>query len=395
MRTVFTNMTLVIATLLSLVFPFSTAADENEGSSPTLDMEATASFWWTIHEQVQNGLVQPGSGDRAADHASGFAFRHGRIAFILGSPGGDLKLLLRLRLEERTDIVDFYGGYLPSQYFRIYIGQMKIPSTAEVLTAYNDLDFASRSTFGRKVGDYSLTRTPYISSVMAARSYDRDLGLAVKGSWPGDRQWQVHWFLMAGNGMGANRYIGGRENEEFLYTNSLGDMYYGGRLKITPTHWVTVGMHASSNEHDDIALGDRGPVMDIDRKIWSTDIAVGHPRSPRIYSFYGKGEMDDYFDAQQYLFDYSGWGVQGVWPLLSGRLELALRFDRFVSESGRDGNETIQDDWTAGINFSPLENLRLQLNYISKTATNEFESDIDDDILYLNFQFYFDTNILR
>ena len=375
------------------------AADAPAGGSPTLDMEATASFWWTIHEQVQNGLVQQGSGDRAADHASGFAFRHGRIAFILGSSGGDLELLLRIRLEERTDIVDFYGGWIPSHLFRIYIGQMKIPSTAEVLTAYNDLDFASRSTFGRKVGDYSLTRTPYISSVMAARSYDRDLGLAIKGSWPGnrqpdDRQREVRWFLMAGNGMGANRYIGGRENEEFLYTNSLGDMYYGGRLEIAPVHWVTAGMHASSNEHNDFALGDRGPVMDIDRKVWSADIAVGHPRSPRIYGFYGRGRMDDYFDAQQYLFDYSGWGLQGIWPMLSGRLELALRFDRFINESGRDDNETVQDDWTAGINFSPLENLRLQLNYVNKRASNEFESDIDDDILYMNFQFYFDTDIL-
>ena len=398
MGTVITNKTLLAVALLSSAIvstPLSASANETEGASPTIDMEATASFWWTIHEQVQNGLVQPGSGDRAADHASGFAFRHGRIAFILGSSGGDLELLLRLRLEERTDIVDFYGGWLPSQYFRIYIGQMKIPSTTEVLTAYNDLDFASRSTFGRKIGDYSMTRTPYISSVMAAKSYDRDLGLAVKGSWPGDRQWEIRWFLMAGNGMGANRYIGGRENEEFLYTNSLGNMYYGGRLEITPIHWVTAGMHASSNEHDDIALGDRGPVMDISRKAWSADIAVGHPHGPRMYGFYGAGEMDDYFDAQQYLFDYSGWGLQGVWPLLSGRLELALRFDRFVSESGRNGDETIQDDWTAGINWSPLENMRLQLNYVNKRTSNEFESDIDDDILYMNFQFYFDTQIMR
>ncbi len=383
--------------LLSVIIstPLSATVHETRGTSPTFDMEATASFWWTIHEQAQNGLTQPGSGDRADDHASGFAFRHGRIAFILGSSKGDLQLLLRIRLEERTDIVDFYGGWLPSQLFRIYIGQMKIPSTTEVLTAYNDLDFASRSTFGRKVGDYSMTRTPYISSVMAAKSYDRDLGLALKGSWPPDRQWEVRWFLMASNGMGANRYIGGRENEEFLYTNSLGDMYYGGRIEVTPVQWVTAGMHASSNQHDDVALGDRGPVIDIGRKVWSADIAIGHPNAPRIYGFYGAGEMDDYFDAQQYLFDYSGWGLQGVWPMLKGRLELALRFDRFVSESGSDGNETIQDNWTAGINWSPLENLRLQLNYVSKDTANEFESDIDDNILYMNFQFYFDTPILR
>ena len=103
--------------------------------------------------------------------------------------------------------------------------------------------------------------------------------------------------------------------------------------------------------------------------------------------------MDDYFDAQQYLFDYSGWGLQGVWPILKNRFELALRFDRFVSESGRDGNETTRDNWTAGINWSPLESLRLQLNYVNKRSSNEFESDIDDDILYVNFQFDFGARI--
>ncbi len=370
-------------------------ADEDENASPTLDIEATASFWWTIYEQVQNGLVQQGSGDRADDYASGFSFRHGRIAFILGSQGGDLQLLLRIRLDERTDIVDFYGGWLPSPLLHAYIGQMKVPSTAEVLAPYNELDFASRSTFGRNVGDYSMTRTPYISSVMAAKSYDRDLGLAVKGSWPPDRRWQARWFLMAGNGLGANRYIGGSENEEFLYTDSFGDMYVGARVEISPVQWLTAGAHASSNTHENVALGDRGPVFDIDRKAWSVDLAARCPRGPRIYGFYGDGRMDDYFDALRYLFDYSGWGLQGVWPILGGRLELALRFDRFTSESGRDGNETVQDDWTAGVNFSPLGNMRMQLNFINKNTKNEFESDIDDDILYMNFQFDFDSPVIR
>ena len=39
--------------------------------------------------------------------------------------------------------------------------------------------------------------------------------------------------------------------------------------------------------------------------------------------------------------------------------------------------------------------MRLQLNYVNKRSSNEFESDIDDDILYMNFQFYFDTRITR
>jgi hypothetical protein len=362
---------------------------------PTLDIEATASFWWTLHEQVQNGLVQQGSGDAADDHASGFAFRHGRLAFILGSSGGDLQLLLRIRLEERTDIADFYGGWLPLGMFNLYIGQMKVPSTAEVLTPYDELDFATRSTFGRRIGDYSMTRTPYISSVMAIKSYDRDFGLAVKGFYPPDRSWQARWFLMAGNGLGANRYIGGGANEEFLFTNSLGDMYFGGRIEFSPLQWITAGAHASSNSHSDVSLGDRGPVMDIDREVWTVDVAAGHENAPRIYAFYGAGGMDDFLNGRRYLYDFSGWGFQGVLPLLEGKLELALRFDRFTGEADEDGNETVQDDWSAGVNFMPMENLRIQLNYVDRDSRNEFEADIDDNILLLNFQFSFDAAVLR
>jgi hypothetical protein len=385
---------LISAVLSALALPAYSEPNDQESGSPTLDMEATASFWWTLHEQVQNGLFQQGSGDPADDYASGFAFRHGRLAFILGSRSGDLQLLLRIRLEERTDIADFYGGWLPSDIFNIFIGQMKVPSTDEVLTTYDELDFASRSTFGVKVGDYSMTRTPYISSVMAAKSYGRDFGLALKGSYGDDGSMRARWFLMAGNGMGANKYIGGPQTEEFLFTNSFGDMYLGGRIEISPAAWLTAGAHAGNNSHSDVSLGDRGPVMDIKRKSWSADLAAGQSGEPRIYAFYGSGDMDDYFDAQRYLYDYSGCGIQGVWPLGKWGLELAMRFDRFTSESNGDGNETTQDNWTGGINWTPREHLRLQLNYTDKNTTNEFESDIDDNILLLNFQFVFDTRII-
>ena len=55
-------------------------SDARQSSERVLiGFEATASFWWTMHEEVQNGLVQAGSGDRADGHASGFSLcaRHG------------------------------------------------------------------------------------------------------------------------------------------------------------------------------------------------------------------------------------------------------------------------------------------------------------------------------
>lgn len=354
-------------------------------------IEANTSFWWTVWEQAENGLTQRGSGDEAADVASGFNFRQGRLAFSFTSDDGKIEAFLRLRLEERTDVIDFWGGWRAGDRLRVRIGQMKIPSTAEVLTPDHETDFITRSTFGRNVADYALSRTPYISSIMAARSWDRDLGAAVELDWPSSKEPAASLFLMASNGIGANKYIGGRESEEFVFTNSPGDLYYGMRAEFSPIPRFTAGIHASTNEHSDMALDARGPVFDIDRSVWTVDSGILAPGGGRVYCFYGSGEMRDFHGALEYLFDYSGWGVQGIQPLAGGALEVGARFDRFVTGFNEDGDERRRDHLTLGVNLFPADNVRVQVNYVHKETVEEFEPDTGDDILYVNFQFFFDA----
>jgi hypothetical protein len=363
--------------------------------SPIIGIEANSSFWFTIYEEVENGLIQPGSGDPAADHASGFNFKLGRVALTFESPDRKIEALIRLRLEERTDVISFWGAYHAAPWLGAYIGQMKIPSTAEVLAPDHLLDFTSRTTFGRNVCDYSLSRTPYISSIMAAKSYDRDLGFALKGLCPGRKAPSIGYFIMASNGIGANRYIGGDTSEEFLYTNGFGDFYYGARLELSPASMLTLGTHLSMNRHDDMALGDRGPVYDIDRRVWTADSRLELPTGQRIEGFYGIGSMNDFIESQNYRFDYSGWGLWAIQPLVDGKIELGIRYDNFTYEFNEDGNKTSQNNLTAGVNYRPEEYLRLQLNYIYKQTVNEFEEDLDDNILYLNVQFIFDAMLME
>lgn len=363
--------------------------------SPRVGIEANTSFWWTVMEEVENGLLQAGSLDAAADQASGFNFKQGRLAFSFESPEGRIEAFLRLRLEKRTDVIDFWGSYRAATWMAVSIGQMKIPSTAEVLAPDHGLDFITRTTFGRNVGDFALSRTPYISSVMAVKSYDRDLGIALRGAFPGDEAPLLGYFLMVSNGIGANKYIGGGESEEFFFTNRFGDFYYGTRVEGAPVPWVTLGAHASRNRHDDAALGDRGPVYDIDRTVWTADVEARLPWGQRVDGFYGRGRMEDFIESQEYRFDYSGWGMWTIQPLFEDRLELGLRYDTFTTEFGGNGDETGQENWTAGLNWRPDEYLRLQLNYMYKETVNEFESDLDDDILFLNIQFLFDGLLIR
>jgi hypothetical protein len=362
--------------------------------TPRIGIEANSSFWLTIYEQVENGLVQPVSGDPAADHASGFNFKLGRIALTFLSPDEKIEALVRLRLEERTDVISFWGAYHVTPSLAAYIGQMKIPSTAEVLAPDHLLDFITRTTFGRNVGDYSLSRTPYISSIMSAKSYDRDLGAALRGSFNTGEIPSVRYFVMVSNGIGANRYIGG-ESDEFLHTNRFGDFYYGARLELDPAAPITVGTHFSMNKHDDIALGERGPVYDIDRRVWTADSRIELPAGLRIEGFYGTGSMDDFVESQNYRFDYSGWGLWAVQALMDGAVEFGLRYDSFNCEFNEDGNDTRQDNMTAGVNYRPSEYLRLQLDYMHKRMVNEFDPDLADNILYLNIQFIFDAFLLE
>lgn len=365
------------------------------GDPPKVDMEATASFWWHVYEEVENGLIQTGSQNEAADVSSEFNFRHGRLGFRLESHDAAVSALIRLRLEERTDVIDFWGAYHAASWLNIFIGQMKIPSTFEVLLPYYELDFATRTSFGKHVGDYSLSRTPYISSIMAAKSYYRDLGVSLKGSFPGREKTFFSYFCMVGNGIGANKYIGGGERSGFVYTNRFGDFYYGLRLEATPVSWITIGTHYSKNTHDDIALGDRGPVFDIDRTVWTADFRTHLPWKLRVDGFYGAGEMDDYFDAQRYRFDYNGWGLWMMKACYDDKIELGLRYDSFTTEFNNDGNKTSQQNWTIGVNLRPQNNLRLQLDYINKETVNDFESDFGDDIVLVNFQFLFDRRLVQ
>ncbi|HMA75933.1 MAG TPA: hypothetical protein VKO43_01345 [Candidatus Krumholzibacteriaceae bacterium] len=353
-------------------------------------VETKASFWWLL-EEVENGLFQNGSLDPAAEHASGFNFNSGRIALSWRSEDEKVELITQLRLEERADLIDFYGTWNFRPWLKASVGQMRIPSTYEGMTPFNNLDFISRSSFARHISDYSLSRTPYISSMMAVKSYDRDLGLALKGNLKSNNRKSISWFLMVSNGIGAGNYIGGKEDNGLVYTNDPGDYYYGCRIEVSPAEGLTFGFHLSRNIHRNIAVGNRGPVLDLERSARTADLRTVLPLGQRLYAFYGEGDMDDFSLAQRYLFEYSGWGLSLIHPIQNLKLELCGRFDRFETRYTTGSITTTQENITMGVNFDPDERIRLQLNYTIKNTKNISEPDLNDDILYLNFQFTFDS----
>ncbi|MBD3184588.1 hypothetical protein GF312_20070 [Candidatus Poribacteria bacterium] len=364
--------------------------------SQQLDIEGNLSLWYDIYEENENQVRQATTGILAADTTSGFNLKQGRVAFNYKNPDTKLDGRIQIRLEERVAVLDAYAKWHPHELINIYAGQMKIPSLYEALISDSELDFISRSTLSGYITDWSLSRTPYYSAFYGNRSYSRDLGIGLKGKAGPDKNKQMFsYFLMVGNGLGANLFIGGPESKEFLYSNSFGDYFYGGRINITPISWMGIGGHYSRNTHNNVLFNDGKTVFDLERQSWSADFHTNISRFQAGF-MYGEGKVkDDYFYSTETSLYYQGYEVRILCWLVKELLQAGARYDTYTFRLHENGISTHQRNTTFGINVIPMKNMRLQLNYMIKETEEAGFPDLGDNILYLNFQYNFDVAILQ
>ncbi len=360
-------------------------------------VEGDLSVWGVFYEENENGRRQRDTNDEAADTASGFNLNRARIVFDFQDYRYDVFAKFQLRLEEMVDVLDAYGMWRPEDWFSLRVGQMKIPSTYEVLTPAKNLDFISRSTFSQKIGDWSLSRAPYYGSFYANKLYNRDTGIAVKGNVAlSDERDLLDYFFMVGNGLGHSLYIGGKESKEFITSNDLGDFFYGLRLDLYP--WqdkllgrqVTLGGHYLHNKHDDILFNDEKTVFDLYRTSWSIDCQADF-KMLRFAAMYGEGFIDDdFFHTGTKNLEYSGWETKLLVRFWDERIEVGGRYDVYSSEMDESGNVVDQKNITVGVSYIPQtykKSLKFQLNYITKETDNDLEPDLRDNIIFLNMQY--------
>jgi hypothetical protein len=358
--------------------------------------ESYVSFWWIIQEEMENGALQLGTKDEAVQEASGFSLNKARLSFYYLMPEHHIQSKVKLRMEGKFALYDAYISYQPSSLFQLYLGQMKVPSTYEVLTPEHLLDFITQATLSRNIVNYSLSKTPYISALQGVNCYYRDLGMGIKGSWNAGLDHDLfRYFVMVGNGLGANLYIGGKEKEQFIISNQFGEYLYGIRAEISPWKWINIGGHYNRNIHHDI-LYDETTVYDLDRTSYSVDLRVSLPFNFRAVGLYGEGVVDDdWFRDGKKNYEFSGWEARLLKGLFNDRLELGVRYDTYGFEYNESGEITHENHWTYGINYNPYPALRLQLNYITKYTVNEYEADLDDNIIFLNVQLFFHAGLAQ
>jgi len=358
-----------------------------------LEIIGDTSFWWVIQEQNENGILQIRTMDEAAREASGFNFKRARLSVLPSVPQYHLYSKFQAEFSQTVNLLDAWASFQPLPLFGLYVGQMKIPSTYEVLTDEYHLDFITRTQFSQRVVNYSLATSTYESPLTGMDSHLRDVGLGFKGSWDAGQKWDVvNYFLMAGNGLGANLGISNKESPGFMVSNNFGDYLYAGRLEIAPLQWVRLGGHYDYNVHKNMLFRDRVSVFDLDRTSWSTDLSLTAPWSMRVLGMYGQGVIaDDWLTLDKKDYQYTGWEVRVLQGFFNNRLELAVRFDTYVWETNESGQSSHEDHWTYGINWNPVPQFRAQLNYITKTSVIPFEKDLNDNIVFLNLEAQLDT----
>jgi len=349
--------------------------------------------WWTIYEQLENGRLQSKTRDEAQQETHGFSIRRARVSLRSSCPDDRIGYKVELKLEGDTALSDCYVSLRIRDDLKVYLGQMKIPSTYELEAASTELDFISRTVLSRSIADWALSSYPPDFGTVTftgSNSLLRDLGIAIKGAVKTD---VFRYFAMIGNGLGANLYIGGKEKRQFIRTNGLRELFYGLRVDLCPVDWATLGGHYTLNNHEDMIVWDiaKGAVIDLHRTSWSADMGITTPGQIRVRGMYAGGAMDEdvlYRDGKT-DYVYRGYEGKALWEVLQDELEIGVRFDTYRYEFNESGDRTEQDHWTFGVNYRLNVSLRMQVNYARKETRARDEPDLEDDILSVNVQMGF------
>ena len=374
--------------------PEPVPAEEPGAAAVEVSVRGHLQLWWTVFEQAENGLLQPITADEAADVTSGFSLRRARLASDFETSWMRARLSLRLE-NSPPGLLDAYLAVpLYRTHAELWVGQMKVPSTYEVARSSQALDFITRSLFSQRVVDLALISSPSLSSPRFAgvRTYLRDTGVALKGSLRGGS-----YFLMVGNGLGANSFIGGPEMKQEMYTNSFGAYFYAARVgyailgeqaaAVGYPVAVEAGAHASYNYHPNALLDDERTVVDVERMTWSTDLRVAILDRARLHAMFGAGSVGDEIDYDgRDDYRFTGWDVGVVVAALPGLVDVGVRYDGYAEERYENGFIDTLHTVTAGASYRPRPRLELELNYKWKHLDSDSEPEIDDNALLLMVQ---------
>ncbi len=354
-------------------------------SSANLDISGLLQLKWLMYENMD-----PDNNDDDQVQSSGFAVRRARLVFDFYYPQSDLKGKIQVRFEDPVQLYDLIGIWQPRREFSLHMGQMKFPTVYEVFVSAGDLDFIERSQLARMIADYSLARTRCKSDLDNFRACNRDIGVGLKGRLDLGREHDVlQYFVMAGNGLGANLDLGGSGASGDIKSEEAGAYFWAARLDFSPIQGLVLGGHFNRNLHNDLVVD--GNSYDVDRMSWSGDVRLSLPGGVRLTAMYGAGLVDDDNDGNGKTdYAYSGYEFSALWTLLDEQLTLGARYDTIQWEIEESDDLSQWRDLTFAVNVTPTKPLIIRFNYIHREFVSDLSGDGDrDDILVMLFQLNF------
>jgi hypothetical protein len=351
--------------------------------------------WWALYEEVESGRRQEGTLDPAVREAFGFSLARARAALSQSFLDESLDFRFEAKFEDNVEPLEYYLSYKPRNFLNIYLGQIKIPSTYEVLQSDSQLDFIARTNISDRIADMSLSLDPLTfnaSPLAGIHTRSRDLGLALKGQFCEEK---INYFLMAGNGLGANLFLSGRQKKGFFVSNGLGKLLYGLRLEAKPLSffWInrylsllTIGGHVDYNYHPDMLFKEEREVLDLNRLSYSGDLRAELPYGLSFTGLYAGGKVDDNYGGGGAKYRYQGYELKLMEKIFPEKLEAGFRFDYYRYKVSNNPFSITERKYAAGANYYPCKPIKIQLDYVYKSTDDPALEYQNGSLVYANFQ---------
>ncbi len=314
----FTRFMLLAVAVLTCSMAMAQSADEvseRELEARVLKLEEKFSWMPSISGSVwARYQFDTHAGDK------GFDVRRARLD-IKGYIAPKLDYRLQLEFASSPKIIDAFVRYTPVKGFGVQFGQAKFPFTLE--NPYSPLKL---ETIENAMG---VSYMSGFSDLTGIKSNGRDIGLSIFGDlFKGVINYQVGVY----NGAGINKSDENKHKD------------FAGRLNINPFKHLTLsgsvylgktgaqGAMADRNRYAVGARFDNKALVIRSEYIWGT---TGAQESEGVYA------------------------VAGYW--VSKKVMPVVRFDYFNTHVGTP--DAAQTNYLVGVDYWPLKNLRLQLNY--------------------------------
>ncbi len=294
-------------------------------------------------------------GDGTSDSIYGFANRRIRLA-----PYGSLGRKIRWGVQFAFDkfntptVLDAYIDYFISREAIIRFGKFAAPgSTSGALTSSGALDLIERS---------AITQLWGINSGLHAY---RAIGAQLSGKF---LEGKLYYALMISNALTAsNNWL--PSGKTLTFANGHNGLGFWGRIEASPIPGLKLGGFLGSGSEADPAIVE----SDIKRSSYGGHLA--YKKNNINFKF-------EYISGERSEIKYSGMSVLAGYRL--NQIEPIIGFETYTTVD--EGEK--YTNFTAGLNYFHSKRVKLQVNYMMRS---EELIDIDNDIIYFNVQYSFDS----